>query len=799
MEPAHNLSESETSPRLLDALAGLSRVGAALNRFSLEERASAPAQEAEVTLRLIVKEALQMLPGALAAVIYAYDAAKGAFIPTSRVAAGHTHRDTQPVDAPRVGGLGIHAVRQRRRVTSYENPDLSLHPALVEAGACEAVCLPLVEAGQPVGAFYLYLGEKRPLNELELLLIELLGQQAATAIYQARWLEAVQGDLERKEEELGRLRRADLLISSRRGLEETLEAILQMALEVTGAEYGIFRLVDPAGGYLITRALAGEHLDRPLVEALPVNVNSVMGWVAVYRQPVCIHDLRSEPWAHIYYPLDAEFEMRSELAVPLIGGSGRLEGVLNLESPEVGAFDQDDRRLLQSLATQAVIAIQEIRLLDALQEVAQLLLTQPCQQVLARLVELAGELLNASASAIWTRKGDELVLEVASEGYQHGERLPLHGSLTGQAVLEGGPVTSDDLRTDARFHRVDLARAQDWVRALVVPLLASNGASSGEADLATALGAFSVYSAGLQEGRFIESEWDEKVLTVLAHYAALAVHNAARQEALREAQERHAMAETFAAVGDIAANLLHQLNNRVGTIPVRVQGIQAKCGSAVLADPYLAANLDEIERSASEAMEAVRENLAHLHPLRLAPVDVAACAQAAVRAASLPDGVRVQLDGLEALPTVVAGQRSLTLVFANLFQNAAEAMDGRGAITVRGTATARGTVTGGGTANGARPDAAWVELAVHDTGPGIRPELHDRIFEFSYYRAHGAGSSRNLGFGLWWVKSLMVRLGGSVTVESDGQHGTTFYLRLPRDGRPRSVGPTTDDGRPADD
>jgi signal transduction histidine kinase len=37
-----------------------------------------------------------------------------------------------------------------------------------------------------------------------------------------------------------------------------------------------------------------------------------------------------------------------------------------------------------------------------------------------------------------------------------------------------------------------------------------------------------------------------------------------------------------------------------------------------------------------------------------------------------------------------------------------------------------------------------------------------------------------LGFGLWWVKTLIVRLGGSVSVESDGHRGTTFRLRLPR-------------------
>jgi signal transduction histidine kinase len=200
-----------------------------------------------------------------------------------------------------------------------------------------------------------------------------------------------------------------------------------------------------------------------------------------------------------------------------------------------------------------------------------------------------------------------------------------------------------------------------------------------------------------------------------------------------------------------------------------VQGIQDKCESAVLADPYLAANLAEIERSASEAMEAVRENLAHLHPLHLAPVDVGACAEAAVRSASVPEGVTVELQDLDALPTVVAGQRSLSLVFANLFQNAAEAMQGNGVVTVHGSADCDNAT-------------AWVQIAVHDDGPGIQPELHDRIFELDFSRtAHSRAG--NLGFGLWWVKSLMVRLGGSVTVESDGQHGTTFYLRLPREGR----------------
>ena len=237
-------------------------------------------------------------------------------------------------------------------------------------------------AEQAVGALYVYRRQARPFTQLELLLLHNFVNQAAMAISHAGRLAGIQADLARKEEELRRLRHAGLLISSRTRLDETLEAILQMALEVTGARYGILRLADKGGQNLIAAAIVGERLGRPAIEALPLNATSIMGYVGVTRQPLCIPDVRVPPWSRIYYPLDRALEMRAELAVPLIGASGRLIGVLNLESPAVGAFSEADSHLLQSLATQAVIAIQEVRLLDALQETAERLLTQPAQQVL---------------------------------------------------------------------------------------------------------------------------------------------------------------------------------------------------------------------------------------------------------------------------------------------------------------------------------------------------------------------------------------------------------------------------------
>ncbi len=740
----------QAEPQLLAALQCLNEIGATINRLVPGDQASMDA-----TLHLIAASAIRVVPGA-SAVIFAYDPSRARFDPASRVSAGEMSAP-MPGDEPRPDGLGARAINQRRRILSYEESDLEIHEVKRLAGAQVVACYPLVVLDQPLGVLYVYLRDNRRFSQLELLMLDNLVNQAAMATLRGRahQLTQVQRELARAEDELERLRRADMLISSRLNLKETLEAILHMALEVTGARYGIFRLVDKSGRRLVSAAVAGEGLRQPAVEALPINTTSIMGWVAKHRQPLCIADLQANPWARIYYPLDHGLAMRSELAVPLIGASGRLEGVLNLESTAVGAFSEQDSHLLQALATQAVIAIQEVRLLDALQEVAERLLSQPPQEVFDRLVELACDLLNTPVGNIWVLDGEmeQLVLQAANAGYRRGERVPLHGSLTGEAILRCQPIAVDDVRTDPRFQRRDLAMAAGWAGALVMPLLAGAAAKP--------VGAFIVISHEADGRRFAESEWDKKVLTCLAHHAALAVQEAHRREALRAAEEQRALAETFAAMGDIAANLLHRVNNKVGVIPVRVEGIQDKCAAAVQADPYLAANLAEIERSASEAMAVMRESLFHLRPITMTAVSVAASVSEAIASSGLPPGVQVRTEGLETLPLVKAGAQRLTLVFANLLENATAAMEGQGVITIRGAA---------------RGD--YVEVTVTDTGPGIPPALHERIFEFDFSgrKAHAG----KLGFGLWWVRTLMARFGGSVAVESDGQRGAHFILRLPR-------------------
>ncbi len=705
-------------PRLLEALRILNEISNAINHTSAGD-----AGRSDRSLHLIVNSAIRVVPGS-SAVIYTYDQAAGEFEKESRVSAV---REGDPAsrlddadDAPRPYGIGMRTIQRRQRTFSYEEPDLDVHPYHAALGVKAVACFPLIVAEQAVGILYIYLHEERQFTHLEQLMLDNFVNQAAMAIYHTRRLSGIKRDLTRKNEELKQLRQAGLLISSRLRLEETLDSILELALEITHAQYGIFRLLDKHGEYLVTSAVHGLHLERPLVEKLPMNGNSIMALVARNREPLLIPDLRLEPWSQIYYPLDSKLEMRSELAVPLINASGRLEGVLNLESPVTGAFTEDDNHLLQSLATYAITAIQEVRLLDALQEAAQLLISQPTPKVLDRLCAMANDLLNTATSVIWL-SGDS------------GE-LQLRSSNGVAAQVES------------------YAEAVQQPNALVVPL------ASGNQD--RVLGMFGVFNAVPDEGRSAASDWDKKVLACLANYAVLAIQNESRQQALRLSQEQHWTAETFAAVGDISANLLHNMNNKVGTIPVRIQAIQDKYQSTLESDTYLAKNLAEIERSAADAMQIVQENLSHLRPIRMEKVQIAARAAEAIRATQVPAEVRIETLGLSDLPLVNASGQSLTFVFRNLIENAIAAMNGNGAITIQGFTTAN-----------------WVELAVTDSGPGIAPELHDQIFELNFSRT-GTHPGK-LGFGLWWVKTLMTRLGGSVTVESDGAHGTTFRLRLP--------------------
>jgi signal transduction histidine kinase/putative methionine-R-sulfoxide reductase with GAF domain len=717
-----------------DALNRLNRISSAITALQREDELSVIG-----ILDLIVRSAVELVPGARV-VVWLYDPIKGALDPLERAAAGNG----VGFDPPGVPGLAVMALEQKVNRLDWEWTSYPAGPAL-------AACFPLVAGGERMGVLAAGRVKQDPFQAVELTCLEHLAGLAALALWRSHQAILAQQEQVQRERQLRRLRRAGMLISSRSSLKDTLDAILRMALEITDASYGIFRLVDPSGKFLVTQSYVGHGLETPAVENLPIGDTSVMGYVANQREPVVISDLRASDWRNIYYPFDQKLEMRSEVAVPLIGASGRLEGVVNLESLDVNAFDKEDRYILQILATQAVVAIQEVRLLDALQDIAAMLYTHSLPLIHQALVERACDLLNVPVSLIWLLEKDRLVVRAVTDLALCDYAMNLGDGPTSRAIRAGEPVALLELKPE----EIEVPGLAGAGSALIVPLAPGNERKPG--------GAFSVYTAPGDVRDFSQSDWDKRVLNILGHYATLAVQNASHLEALKLAEDQRATTETFAAIGDIAANLLHRLNNKVGTIPVRVEGIQDKCEALLQADPYLATNLAEIQRSAAEAMQVVRESLDHLRPIQLAPVSVAACIQEALASTRLPAEVQIETVGLDYLPAVQAGADRLSLVFANLLDNASDAMHGHGKIRILGAAREK-----------------WVEIRVCDTGPGIQAELVERIFEFSY--SSRTAHPGKLGFGLWWVKSWMTRFGGRVAVESSGNEGTTFIVSLPLAG-----------------
>jgi GAF domain-containing protein len=421
----------ESTTILNQALQRLNQIGAAISQLDTDGLTSA-----ETVLCMIVDSATDLVPGS-SAIVYTYDEEQQAFDSSSRVSEEHDIRlEAEPGavvldDTPRPHGLGYRAVRRRGRVLSYEEADVDINPAKRAMGARVMVCYPLILSNEVLGVLYIYLHEDRHFTELELLMLENFVNLTAMTLLLGRRQMQVQQEQVRKDRELRRLRRAGILISSRSSLKATLETILQVALDITDAIYGIFRLVDSSGENLVTQAISGSGLEKPAVETLPINENSVMGLAALRRESIVIPDLWEEPWNNIYYPFDHRLEMRSELTVPLIGGSGRLEGVLNLESPLVNAFDRQDRYILQILATQAVVAIQEAHLLDTLQDISALLIRHSPELIYQSLVDHACDLLNVSRAMIWLKDKDTLLLQASNETSLPGLRIPAGETLTG--------------------------------------------------------------------------------------------------------------------------------------------------------------------------------------------------------------------------------------------------------------------------------------------------------------------------------------------------------------------------------
>jgi len=199
--------------------------------------------------------------------------------------------------------------------------------------------------------------------------------------------------------------------------------------------------------------------------------------------------------------------------------------------------------------------------LEAVQDIVENLLVLRREDPLALILDRAGDLLRTTDGAIWTfAPGDDqtLLLQHATSGYRRGQHIPVSGSLAGHVLQRKAPVAIEDVQREPRFRHKEMARSQGWVSALMAPMLGWDNRAAGVCSLFT-------------DTPCTFSDLDKSLLMLLARHAAMAVQEAARLEEVQAIRERQTVAETFAAMGDVAANLPHRLNNKAGSIPTRVQ------------------------------------------------------------------------------------------------------------------------------------------------------------------------------------------------------------------------------------
>lgn len=235
----------------------------------------------------------------------------------------------------------------------------------------------------------------------------------------------------------------------------------------------------------------------------------------------------------------------------------------------------------------------------------------------------------------------------------------------------------------------------------------------------------------------------------------------------KEAQAQIVRAGRLAAVGELAGQIAHEVNNPVAIIDAKARLLL--CDRRGEMSPKVAQELVKITELSTRVARIAQGLLSYCRPspgTRTA-LDVRQPARLALaliepRARAL--GVVVN-DALPPAPlTVMANSQELEQVFLNLFLNALDAMPGGGSLDV----SARTIRAGDG--------AAQVAVTVADTGSGIPAGDRERIFEpFFTTKQEGRGTGLGLSICLGLVRSH----GGEVGVESESGRGARFTVRLP--------------------
>ena len=664
---------------------------------------------------------------------------------------------------------------------AYLQGDPPITSLVDEGGARTILCVPMIKDAEVIGALSIFRQEVRPFTEKQIDLVKNFAAQAVIAIENTRLLTELRESLAQQTATSEVL---SVISSSPGDLKPVFDAMLANAARLCEAQFGNLLLHEGGAFRFVAMhnvpAVYAERWQRePLFQPSPL---APIARAVGTKDFVHVVNLRDDP-AYLQRdpPVVSLVDVggaRTLLIVPMIKDA-EVIGTLGIFRQEVRPFTDKQIALVESFASQAVIAIENARLLSALRErtdeLGQLVeelralgeisqavnSTLDLQTVLSTIVAKAVQLSGTEAGAIFVFDEAQREFRLRSTygmeqelidalGHQH---IRLDEPNLPPGVALGEPIQAADLSQEISTPVNDVVLRAGYRARLIAPLVRGEDTIGLLVVRRRAPGAFSQNTIELMK--------------TFAAQSALAIQNARLFHEIEDKGRELEVASRHKS--QFLANMSHELRTPLNAILGYTE--------LILDEIY-----GEVPEKARGVLERVQTNGKHLLGLINDVLDLSkieagqlSLSLSEYSLANLVYGVYAAVEPLAAkkdlalttkiAPSLPAGhgdERRLSQVLLNLVGNAIKFTD-KGEVAIEASLT----------------DGLFC-LAVRDSGPGIAAADQVKIFEeFQQVDNTLTKQKGGTGLGLAISKRIVEMHGGRIVVDSELGKGSTFTINLP--------------------